>query len=108
MLRAANHHSVRIESCTNEEAIYRGDVSSGSYGAGNRVVLEIVTTAPYRESIADLATHIPGIAAKTAEDAIDTKHGPAVRAQGGTFIPPAWEVGGLKKKKVTYLGANTL
>ena len=94
MLRAANHHGVQIEPRTNEATQHRGDVSSGSYVTGNRVVLDIVTIAPYRESVVDLAAHIPGIAAKTAEDAKDAKHGPTIRAQGGTFIPLAWEVGG--------------
>ena len=94
MHRVANHHGVRIEPCTNEVTQHRGDVSSDSYVTGNRVALDIATIAPYCESVVDLAAHPPGIAAKTAEDAKDAKHGPAVRAQGGTFVPLAWEVGG--------------
>ena len=40
-----------------------------------------------RESIVDFAAHVPGIVAETAEEAKVAKHGPAVPAQGGTFMP---------------------
>lgn len=94
MLRAAKHRNVSIEPRISEDSLHRGDVSSGSHDAGNRIVLDIVTVAPYKEGTVNLAAHIPGIAAKTAEDEKDAKHGPAVRAQGDVFIPLAWEVCG--------------
>ena len=59
--------------------MHRGDGSSGSHDASNRLIINVVTAAPYKEGTANLAVHIPGIAAKTAEDEKD-KHGPAVRA----------------------------
>ena len=94
MLRAAKHRNVSIEPRITEDSSRRSDVPSGSHDTGNRIVIDIVTVAPYKEDAVNLAAHIPGIAAETAEDEKDAKHGPAVRAQGDIFIPLAWEVCG--------------
>ena len=73
MLRAAKHRSVSIDPRISEDFSHRGDVSSGSHDAGKRLVLDIATVTPYNEGTVDLAVHIPGVAAKTAEDEKDTE-----------------------------------
>jgi hypothetical protein len=94
MLRSLLYLNVKVEPRTGLSNQKRGDVACRSKDSSGSDFFDIVTVAPYRKSQVTVSSCVAGASAKAAEKAKIAHHITEVTAEGNTFYPIAWELGG--------------